>query len=29
MAWFIVTLVFSTILDIITVGRQSTLEKDL
>jgi hypothetical protein len=29
MAWFFVSLIFSTILDIITVGRQSTLEKDL
>ena len=29
MVWFIITLIFSTILDIITIGRQSTLEKDL
>jgi len=29
MVWFIITLFFSTILDIITIGRQSTLEKDL
>jgi hypothetical protein len=29
MVWFNVTLIFSTILDIITVSRQSTLEKDL
>ena len=29
MVWFVITLIFSTILDIITIGRQSTLEKDL
>jgi len=29
MVWFIIKLIFSTILDIITIGRQSTLEKDL
>jgi transposase InsO family protein len=29
MVWFVITLIFSTIVDIITIGRQSTLEKDL
>ena len=29
MAWFVITLIFSTILDITTISRQPTLEKDL
>jgi hypothetical protein len=29
MVWSIITLIFSTILNFITVGHQSTLEKDL
>jgi hypothetical protein len=29
MVWSIITLIFSTFLDIITIGRQSNLEKDL
>jgi hypothetical protein len=29
MAWFVITLIFTTILDIITMSRQPTLEKDL
>ena len=29
MIWFIISLIFSTIIDIITIGRQATLEKDL
>jgi len=29
MVWFIIKLIYSTIIDIITIGRQSTLEKDL
>jgi hypothetical protein len=29
MVWFIITLIFSTILDFITISRQSSLEKDL
>jgi len=29
MVWFVITLLFSTILDIITISRQPTLEKDL
>jgi hypothetical protein len=29
MVWFVITLIFSTILDIITISRQPTLEKDL
>ena len=29
MAWFILTRIFSAILDILTIGRQSNLEKDL
>lgn len=29
MAWFIITLIFTTILDIITISRKPTLEKDL
>jgi hypothetical protein len=29
MVWFVITLIFSTILDIITRSHQPTLEKDL
>ena len=29
MVWSIITIIFSTFLDIITIGRQSNLEKDL
>jgi hypothetical protein len=29
MAWFVITLIFSTILDIITISRKPTLDKDL
>ena len=29
MAWFVITLIFLTILDSITICRQATLEKDL
>ncbi len=29
MAWFFITLIFTTILDIITISWQPTLEKDL
>jgi len=29
MVWFVITLIFSTILDIITISHQPTFEKDL
>ena len=29
MVWFVITLIFSTVLDLITISRQPTLEKDL
>jgi len=29
MVWYIITLIFSTFLDIVTIGRQSNFEKDL